>query len=99
MVEPYRALRRIAAPVALIQSSNDNYVRAADARVLFGPDDAIRRFHAIESRNHSFSDARGELFRQMQASLAWLARSAFAEGSGGRAAGAKSPDLTSGGSP
>jgi predicted alpha/beta hydrolase family esterase len=99
MVEPYRALRRIAAPVALIQSSNDNYVRAADARVLFGPDDAIRRFHAIESKNHSFSDARGELFRQMQASLAWLVRPAFAERPGGRAAEPKSPDLTSGGSP
>ena len=49
MVEPYRPLRRIDVPVALIQSSNDNYVRAADARTLFGPDDAIRQFHAIES--------------------------------------------------
>ncbi len=83
MVEPYRALRRIAAPVALIQSSNDGYVRAADARVLFGPDDAVRQFHAIESRDHSFSDRRGELFREMQASLAWLARPAAAATAGG----------------
>ena len=85
MVEPYRALRRIDVPVALIQSSNDNYVRAADARTLFGPDDAIRQFHAIESRNHSFTDKRAELFREMQASLAWLvhpARAAHAAGGG-----------------
>jgi len=51
--------------------------------VLFGPDNATRRFHAIESKNHSFTDARGELFRQMQASLAWLARPAAAAAAGG----------------
>ncbi len=84
IVQPYRALRRIDVPVALIQSTNDPYVRAADARKLFGPDDATRQFHAIASRDHSFTDKRDELFREMQASLVWLARpAAAAHASGG----------------
>ena len=73
MARPYVALRRIAAPVCLIQSTNDEYVRAADARQMFGPDTEARQFHAIESRNHSFSDARGRLYDTMQASLKWIA--------------------------
>lgn len=73
MARPYDALRRVAAPVCVIQSTNDKYVRAADARQMFGPDTAARQFHAIESRNHSFSDARGELYDTMRTSLQWIA--------------------------
>ena len=73
MARPYVALRRLAAPVCLIQSTNDQYVRAADARQMFGPDTDARQFHAIESRNHSFSDARGKLYDTMQTSLQWIA--------------------------
>jgi esterase/lipase len=73
MARPYVALRRVAAPVCVIQSTNDEYVRAADARQLFGPDTNARQFHAIESRNHSFSDARDELYDTMRTSLRWIA--------------------------
>lgn len=72
LARPYVALRRVVAPVCVIQSTNDEYVRAADARVLFGPDSAVRRFQAVESRNHSFSDAREELYGAMKTSLAWV---------------------------
>jgi type IV secretory pathway VirJ component len=73
MARPYVALRRVAAPVSLIQSTNDQYVRAADARQMFGPDTDARQFHAIKSRNHSFSDARGLLYDTMRTSLQWIA--------------------------
>jgi len=73
MVEPYVALRRLSVPMSQIQSSHDGYVPAAEARTLFGPDTATRQFHAIEARNHSFSNARDALYRQMASSLDWLA--------------------------
>lgn len=72
VARPYVALRRVAAPVCVIQSTNDQYVRAADARQLFGPDTDARQFHAIESRNHSFSDARAQLYDSMRTALQWI---------------------------
>jgi predicted alpha/beta hydrolase family esterase len=72
LARPYVALRRVVAPVCVIQSTNDEYVSAADARQLFGPDTNDRQFHAIESRNHSFSDARDELYATMRTSLHWI---------------------------
>lgn len=72
IARPYVALRRVAAPVCVIQSTHDEYVPAADARTLFGPDSPSRLFHAIESRNHSFSDSREVLYDVMRASLQWV---------------------------
>jgi 2-polyprenyl-6-methoxyphenol hydroxylase-like FAD-dependent oxidoreductase len=73
MAKPYQLLPRIEVPVALIQSSHDQYVPAGEARLLFGPDTVERRFHGIESRDHSFSDRRQELYRAIADSLDWLA--------------------------
>ena len=72
MVKPYDYLARLDLPVCLIQSTNDEYVPAEDARRLFGPDTPDRRFLAIDSRNHSFSDARTTLYDDMRSSLDWL---------------------------
>ena len=71
-VHPYAALRRVLAPVGVIQATNDEYVPAAVARRMFGPDTASRRLWAIEARNHSFSDARQELYAAMRDSLLWV---------------------------
>ena len=76
MAEPYVSLTEIPGPVCLVQSTNDQYVRAAEARVLFGPESPTRRFRAISSRDHSFSDARAELYDVMRESLDWLAGAA-----------------------
>jgi len=59
-------------PIDVIQSTNDGYLPAAQARELFGPDTERRRLIAIESGNHSFSDAREELYAAMEQSLQWL---------------------------
>ncbi|HTM24290.1 MAG TPA: AcvB/VirJ family lysyl-phosphatidylglycerol hydrolase [Vicinamibacterales bacterium] len=73
MVETYDYLRLLGdMPVAVIQSTHDNYLPAAEARGLFGPDTPRRRFEPIESRNHSFSDARDTLYAEMEASLEWI---------------------------
>jgi pimeloyl-ACP methyl ester carboxylesterase len=72
LARPYDALRFVTAPVCLIQSTNDEYVPAADARRLFGLNSNERKFQAIESRDHSFSDARGELYGAMLQSLQWV---------------------------
>jgi hypothetical protein len=59
-------------PLEVIQSTHDNYLPAAEARELFGRDNDHRRLIAIESKNHSFSDAREELYAAMEQSLQWL---------------------------
>ncbi len=59
-------------PLAVIQSTRDNYLPAAAARALFGPDTAHRRFRAINAGNHSFKGARSELYDAMRAALAWV---------------------------
>ena len=59
-------------PVAVIQSSNDEYVPAAEARQLLGPDTAWRELVPIESRDHNFGGATDVLYREMKRSLQWI---------------------------
>jgi pimeloyl-ACP methyl ester carboxylesterase len=59
-------------PITVIQSTHDTYLPAAEARRLYGADTERRRFQAIESRNHSFSDARPELIVAVHAAIDWV---------------------------
>lgn len=59
-------------PVAVIQSSNDEYVPAAEARQLLGPDTAWRVLVPIESRDHNFDGATDVLYMEMKRSLQWI---------------------------
>jgi hypothetical protein len=73
MVEVYEYLPRLAGiPIAVIQSTHDNYLPAADARALFGPDTPHRWFQPIQARNHSFGGARPQMYQAMQRSLDWI---------------------------
>jgi hypothetical protein len=73
MVETYQSLPRLLTlPVSVVQSTHDNYLPAAQARPLFGPDTEFRQLHPIEARDHSFSDAREALYAQMRQSLEWI---------------------------
>jgi fermentation-respiration switch protein FrsA (DUF1100 family) len=75
MLQTYEYLPNLdAVPLEVIQSTNDSYVTAAQARELFGRDTEHRRLVAIDSKNHSFSDAREELYAAMEQSLGWLRR-------------------------
>lgn len=75
-------------PIAVIQSTRDNYLPAAAARALFGPDTARRWFQAIDARNHSFRGARAGLFAAAREALAWIEERG--QGAGGRAQGSGS---------
>jgi fermentation-respiration switch protein FrsA (DUF1100 family) len=69
----YEYLPRLGSlPIAVIQSTHDNYLPAENARRLFGADTDRRRFQAIESRNHSFAGARELLYDAMHTSLTWI---------------------------
>lgn len=73
MVQVYEYLPRLGElPLAVVQSTHDNYLPAAAARSLFGPDTAQRHFQAVAARNHSFSGAREDLYRAMAGSLDWI---------------------------
>ena len=58
--------------LAVIQSTNDHYVRAAESRELLGPDTAERRLYAVESRNHSFGGGRDVLMSDLDDALRWI---------------------------
>jgi hypothetical protein len=73
MVEVYDYLPRLGdMPLAVVQSTHDGYLPAADARALFGPDTPYRWFQPVPARNHSFGGARTEMYRSMQRSLQWI---------------------------
>ena len=73
MVEVYDYLPRLGAmPIAVVQSTRDNYLPAAAARKLFGPDNPHRWFQPIEAGNHSFSGARPQLYEAIDRSLTWI---------------------------
>ena len=73
-INPYHLLPRLGSlPVAVIQSTRDHYVTAADARRLFGADTPSRRLVAIESDGHTFAGARDKLLEALRASLRWIA--------------------------
>jgi pimeloyl-ACP methyl ester carboxylesterase len=63
-------------PVAVIQSTGDKYVTAAEARKLLGPDTPTRRLYEVEAKNHGFSGGRDVLLRDLEDALQWIEKSA-----------------------
>lgn len=61
-----------AIPVAVIQSTGDQYVPAANARELFGPDTGVRRLRPIASPDHNFSGALPVLYAELTRSFQWI---------------------------
>ncbi len=59
-------------PIAVIQSTHDRYLPAAEARVLFGPDTGTRRLVAVEARSHGFGGARDAVYRELDKALGWI---------------------------
>jgi fermentation-respiration switch protein FrsA (DUF1100 family) len=73
MLHTYSALSQIQdVPVAVIQSTRDEYISAADARVLFGPDSPTRRFRPIVSDAHNFGGAVDTMYTEMRRSADWI---------------------------
>jgi fermentation-respiration switch protein FrsA (DUF1100 family) len=73
-INPYRLLPAVGPlPVAVIQSTRDHYVPAAEARSLFGSDSSSRRLVVIDSGGHTFGGARDQLLQALRNSLRWIA--------------------------
>jgi type IV secretory pathway VirJ component len=58
--------------LAVIQSTNDHYIRAAESRKLLGPDTAERRLYEVEARSHSFGGGRDALMSDLDDALRWI---------------------------
>jgi len=70
MVQLYEYLPLLGeVPLTVIQSTRDNYLPAAQARALFGPDTPVRHFISIDAANHSFAGARDRLYDAMRGAL------------------------------
>jgi dienelactone hydrolase len=79
--DPYQQIVRLApVPVAIIQATHDNYLPAARAQQLFGPDTDDRRFYTVDARNHRFSGSKPGLNRSLLDAVSWI-RSRFAASS------------------
>jgi pimeloyl-ACP methyl ester carboxylesterase len=73
MVDVYEYLAELGGlPIAIVQSTHDRYLPAADARKRFGPDTATRWLQPIEAANHNFGGAREQMYAAIQAALKWV---------------------------
>lgn len=73
MAQLYDLLPHLAAvPIAVIQSTRDQYVPAAAARALFGPDTTTRRLIPIDASDHDFGGARARMYDELRRNLDWL---------------------------
>jgi hypothetical protein len=74
-LQTYPSLERLGAlRVAVIQSTNDSYVKSAESRRLLGPDTPTRRLYEIDSKNHNFGGGREALMHALDDAMMWVAR-------------------------
>jgi len=59
-------------PLAVIQSTHDSYVPAAESRQLLGPDTSTLRLYTVAADDHGFSDARDKLMQDLDDALHWV---------------------------
>jgi len=75
-IQIYPALKFLGGtPVAIIQSTNDPYVPAAESRQLLGPDTPTLRLYEVESSNHRFGGARDKVIQDVDDALHWIEQS------------------------
>jgi hypothetical protein len=59
-------------PCAVIQATRDDYLPASSARELFGADTPLRRFYAIEARNHKFAGGKPAFNAAFVDAIHWI---------------------------
>ncbi len=71
--DTYARIARLApVPCAVIQASGDNYLPAAAARQRFGADTPLRRFYAIDAKNHRFSGGKTAFNAALLDAVHWI---------------------------
>jgi hypothetical protein len=69
----YPALARLGSiPIAVIQSTHDEYSTAAESRGFMGPDTPTRRLYSVEARNHSFGGGQDKMLESVDRALDWI---------------------------
>jgi len=58
--------------ISLIQSTHDDFLPASAAKTMFGPDSNVRRFYAVEAKNHRFSGGTDAFRHSLVESLSWI---------------------------
>jgi dienelactone hydrolase len=72
-IQLYPALKFLSSTrLAVIQSTNDSYVPAAESRQLLGADTPTLRLYTVEAKDHGFSDARDRLMQDLDDALRWI---------------------------
>lgn len=80
-LQTYPSLQRLGSMrLAIIQSTNDSYVRSSESRRLLGPDTPTRRLYEIESKNHSFRAGNAALMRALDDAMVWVGHSDGTDG-------------------
>jgi predicted esterase len=75
-IQIYPALKFLGStPVAVIQSTNDPYVPAAESRELLGPDTPTLRLYEVEASNHRFGGAHDKLIEDVDDAMRWILQS------------------------
>jgi pimeloyl-ACP methyl ester carboxylesterase len=59
-------------PLAVVQSAHDKYMPGPTARAVLGPDTPRRWLQIVDARNHNFSDARPEMYADVECALDWV---------------------------
>ena len=78
-IQLYPALKLLGSTrLAVIQSTHDSYVPAAESRQLLGPDTPTLRLYEVEAKDHGFSDARDRLMQDLDDALLWVEEGAAA---------------------
>jgi dienelactone hydrolase len=76
-IQLYPALKFMGSSrLAVIQSTHDSYVPAAESRELLGPDTPTLRLYTVEARDHGFSNARDQLMQDLDDALRWVEQEA-----------------------
>jgi dienelactone hydrolase len=72
-IQLYPALKFMgSARLAVIQSTNDDYVPAAESRQLLGADTPTLRLYMVQAKDHGFSNARDKLMQDLDDALRWV---------------------------
>jgi dienelactone hydrolase len=69
----YPALKLLGSTrLAVIQSTHDDYVPAAESRQLLGSDTPTLRLYEVEAKDHGFRGARDKLMHDLDNALLWI---------------------------
>jgi hypothetical protein len=71
--DTYARIARLGSlPCVVIQATHDDFLPAPRARELFGPDTPVRRFSAVDAKNHRFSGGKAAFDAALLEAIGWI---------------------------